>query len=234
VLSSAVTDRLERLLKEQIQVKKNRSFGLSPRKKILLLSKEDELGFSLLVMQTASALAGELGIPLFVVRLDDFVTKFTAETQDKLQIVFDAIAKLRGVYLFDKIDSIVSQSELNSFLKMVKQDNSNSLIIAATSKIQVLDDDSFSIFDDVIEYQPIEFQQIVNLLKNKLSLIDTSCMKDGNWDDLASFVKGLSYNIIMKGCEEVIKDSIINNKEKVTAIDLLNTFGKHYQRKPVK
>ncbi|WP_407251714.1 AAA family ATPase [Klebsiella pneumoniae] len=49
---------------------------------------------------TASALAGELGIPLFQVRFDALITKFMGETASKLRQVFDAIADIRGVCFF--------------------------------------------------------------------------------------------------------------------------------------
>ena len=79
---------------------------------------------------TASALAGELGIPLFLVRFDALITKFMGETAAKLRQVFDSIAEVRGVYFFDEFDAIGSQRDLvndvgeirrvlNSFLQMI-------------------------------------------------------------------------------------------------------------------
>ncbi len=111
---------------------------------------------------TASALAGELGIPLFVVRLDAFITKFMGETA-KLRQVFDAVTSTRGVYFFDEFDAIGSQRGmandvgeirriLNSFLLMIEQDDSNSVIVAATNHPDILDEALFRRFDDVVEY----------------------------------------------------------------------------------
>ncbi|WP_122693437.1 ATP-binding protein, partial [Pseudomonas viridiflava] len=78
--------------------------GLSPRRKLLLVGPPGT-GKTL----TASALAGELGVPLFVVRLDALITKFMGETAAKLRQVFDAITEVRGVYFFDEFDAIGSQ-----------------------------------------------------------------------------------------------------------------------------
>jgi SpoVK/Ycf46/Vps4 family AAA+-type ATPase len=58
---------------------------------------------------TASVLAGELGIPLFTVRLDGLITKYMGETAAKLKLIFDSLEQARGVYLFDEFDSIGSQ-----------------------------------------------------------------------------------------------------------------------------
>src|SRR3546814_10674489 len=62
---------------------------------------------------TASALAGDLGLPLFVVRLDALITKFMGETAAKLRLIFEALSRTRGVYLFDEFDSIGSARGLD-------------------------------------------------------------------------------------------------------------------------
>ena len=55
---------------------------------------------------TASALAGDLHLPLFVIQLDGLITKFMGETAAKLRLVFDALSETRGVYLFDEVDAL--------------------------------------------------------------------------------------------------------------------------------
>lgn len=228
VLSPAIAEGLHRLLKEQTQIQKIRNFGLLPRKKLLLVGLPGT-GKTL----TASALAGELGLPLFVVRLDNLMTKFMGETAAKLRLIFDVIAQTRGVYLFDEFDSIGSQRGLsnavgeirrvlNSFLQMVEQDDSNSLLIAATNHVQILDAALFRRFDDVIEYQLPESLQIVNLLKSKLTIFKTSRIQ---WEKAAELANGLSYGDITKACEDAIKDSIIHDREKVTQAALLRAIS---------
>ena len=87
---------------------------------------------------TAGALAGELQLPLFIIRLDSLITKFMGETAAKLRLVFEAMTSSRGVYLFDEFDSIGAQRALpnevgeirrvlNSFLQCIEQDTSDSL-----------------------------------------------------------------------------------------------------------
>jgi SpoVK/Ycf46/Vps4 family AAA+-type ATPase len=85
------------------------------------------------------------------------------ETAAKLRLVFDAIAQTRAVYLFDEFDSIGSERHLsndvgeirrvvNSFLQMVEQDSSDSVIIAATNHPSILDRALFRRFDDIVRY----------------------------------------------------------------------------------
>ena len=54
---------------------------------------------------SAEALAGELRLPLFVIRLESLITRFMGETAAKLRLVFDETARHRGVYLFDEFDA---------------------------------------------------------------------------------------------------------------------------------
>jgi ATP-dependent 26S proteasome regulatory subunit len=183
------------LIKEHKHVQKLRSHGLSPRKKLLLVGPPGT-GKTM----TASILAGELGLPLFIVRLESLMTKFMGETAGKLRLIFDAIEQTRGVYLFDEFDSIGSQRGnandvgeirrvLNSFLQMIEQDGSDSLLIAA--------------------------------IKSKLVTYKTSRIV---WSKAVEAAETLSYGDITRACEDAIKDAIIHNKEAVSHTDLVHSI----------
>ena len=58
---------------------------------------------------------------------------------------------------------------LNSFLMMIEQDNSNSLIISATNHPEILDYALFRRFDDIIEYELPDTDQIADVLKIRLN-----------------------------------------------------------------
>lgn len=156
ILPSALGRRLERIIKEQRQAGRIRSYGLHPRRKILFVGPPGT-GKTL----SAAVLAGELSLPLFEVRLERLITKFMGETAAKLRLIFDGIAQTRGVYLFDEFDSIGSRRGLandvgeirrvlNSFLQFIDTDSSQSLILAATNHPELLDYALFRRFDDVI------------------------------------------------------------------------------------
>jgi hypothetical protein len=109
ILDDDVSDRLNRIIKEQPQIEKLHSHGLSPRRKFLLLGPPGT-GKTM----AASALVGELNLPLFVIRLEGVITKFMGETSAKLRLVFDEIKQHRGIYLFDEFDSIgTTRSSIN-------------------------------------------------------------------------------------------------------------------------
>lgn len=224
VLSDNIQAKLDRLIKEHKHVQKLRSHGLAPRKKLLLVGPPGT-GKTM----TASVLAGELGLPLFIVRLESLMTKYMGETAGKLRLIFDAIEQTRGVYLFDEFDSIGSQRGnlndvgeirrvLNSFLQMIEQDSSDSLLIAATNHHELLDHALFRRFDDLIEYELPAKDEVVAALKSKLAAFKTSRIL---WTKAAEASNTLSYGDITRACEDAIKDAIIHNKEAVTHSDIM-------------
>jgi len=227
VLSTSVESRLHRLIKEHKHVQKLGTYGLAPRKKLLLVGPPGT-GKTL----TASVLAGELGLPLFIVRLDSLMTKYMGETAGKLRLIFDAIQQTRGVYLFDEFDSIGSQRGntndvgeirrvLNSFLQMIEEDTSDSLLIAATNHSELLDHALFRRFDDLIEYDLPEKKEIITALKSKLVSFKTSRIQ---WTKAAEAADQLSYGDITRVCEDAIKDAIIHNRETVTHANLIHSI----------
>lgn len=227
VLDDSTAIRLHRLVKEQRHQAKIRVHGLSPRRKLLLVGPPGT-GKTL----TAAVLAGELGLPLFVVRFDALITKFMGETAAKLRQVFDAIASVRGVYFFDEFDAIGAQRGfgndvgeirrvLNSFLQMLEQDDSNSVIVAATNHPQSLDYALFRRFDDVIEYGLPNKTQIVEILKNKLA--GFSVVKP-TWTSLAQLAEGLNHAELTRAVQEAIKEALIHDRESLTTTDLKKTL----------
>ncbi len=223
VLDELASNQLQRIIKEQRLLARIKEHGLSPRRKLLLVGPPGT-GKTM----TASALAGELGIPLFLVRLDSLITKFMGETAAKLRQVFDAIADLRGVYFFDEFDAIGSQRGiandvgeirrvLNSFLQMIEHDQSNSLIIAATNHPEILDYALFRRFDDVVEYHLPTPAQALDLIRSRLgSFAPRPFKKDG----LPEQAEGLSYAEICRAVDESIKDAIMHDQSKVQRVVL--------------
>jgi len=236
--SPELKEQLKRLVREQRHMVKLKNHGLSPRRKILLVGPPGT-GKT----YSASILAGELDYPLFQVRLDGILTKFMGESAAKLRQVFDAINEVRGVYFFDEFDALgahrSSQNDvgearriLNSFLQMIEQDNSNSVIVCATNHIEILDHALFRRFDDVIHYHLPSDDEIVTLLKNKLKPF---VAKSFTWNKLPEKGRGLSSAEITRAADEAIKEMLINDSPRVTmsiltnALIERNNIGQHLQ-----
>lgn len=228
VLGARTKKKLERVIREQRAIYLIRNNGLSPRRKLLLVGPPGT-GKTL----TASALAGELGLPLFVVRLDSLITKFMGETAAKLRLIFEALNQTRGIYLFDEFDSIGStrglandvgeiRRVLNSFLQMVEQDVSDSLVVAATNHVRILDKALFRRFDDVIEYDLPDRVRIVETLKIKLGAFARTKIQ---WPKVAIAARGLNYADITRSCEDAIKDAIIHERTSVTETEIVQALS---------
>lgn len=220
VLDPSVGEQIERILKEQRLNARIREHGLSPRRKLLLVGPPGT-GKTM----TAAVLAGELGVPLFLVRLDALITKFMGETAAKLRQVFDAINDVRGVYFFDEFDAIGSQRGLahdvgeirrvlNSFLQMIEHDQSHSLIVAATNHPEILDYALFRRFDDVLEYHLPTVQQAGELIRSRLARF---APKPLSLKALAAKAEGLSYAEIRRAVDEAIKEAVMHEGDRASA-----------------
>lgn len=224
VLSPALAERLRRVLVEQRQQKKLREHALHPRRKLLFVGPPGS-GKTM----TASALAGELHLPLFTIMLEGLITKFMGETAAKLRLVFDALRQTQGVYLFDEFDALGAHRNqandvgeirrvLNSFLQFLEKDTSNSLIVAATNHPEMLDRALFRRFDDVIEYTLPDPELAKEILRRKLAPFETA---DLDWSQLLSEVNGLSQAELARASEEAAKQAVLGGSTVISADALL-------------
>ncbi|MCP5424554.1 MAG: ATP-binding protein [Gammaproteobacteria bacterium] len=227
VLDDILSSQLNRIIKEQRQASQILAHGLNPRRKLLLMGPPGT-GKTM----TASVLAGELGLPLFQVRLDGLITKYMGETAAKLRQVFEATDRTRGVYFFDEFDAIGSQRGLvndvgevrrvlNSFLQMIEQDESHSLIVAATNHPEILDHALFRRFDDVLHYGLPDERHIAAMLKSRLGRM---AAKGVSWTRLASGAVGLSYAEVARASDDVLKEALIEDRKEITEEDILQAL----------
>lgn len=150
--------QLDRVLHEQRQRERLEERGFTPIHRLLLIGPPGT-GKTM----TASALAAELSLPLFTIRLDALISKYMGETSAKLRTIFDSTVRTRAVYLFDEFDAIGSQRAagndvgearriLNTFLLFLDDTQPESLVVAATNHKALLDTALFRRFDTVIGY----------------------------------------------------------------------------------
>lgn len=228
VLVDDVRVRIEKLIREQRQLDLLLHHNLTPRRK-LLLTGAPGTGKTM----TAQAIAGELGIPVFIIRLDGILSKFMGESIAKLRMIFDVMPQQRGVYLFDEFDSIGSQRHhgqdvgevkriLNSFLINIEKDASNSIIIAATNLPEMLDKALFRRFDDIIHYPlPTKEEIIAAIHKYTTGFSFDSHVE---YSRIAELALGLNYTDIAKACEETIKEMILTGAKKLHKTFLIESL----------
>ena len=231
VLPEDIEAKLRRTLLEQTQQKNLHAHGLVPRRKLLLVGPPGA-GKTM----TAGALAGELHLPLFTVVLDGLISKFMGDTAGKLHLIFDAMRTTRGVYLFDEFDAIGAKRTsdndvgeirrvLNSFLQFLEQDESNSLIIAATNYPDLLDRALFRRFDDVVEYGLPDVSLLERLLRARLIPFKTARM---GWLKAAQAAVGLSHADASRAADEAAKTAVLNGAITVTTQTLLASIEERH------
>lgn len=212
-----------RVIREYRQMAKLRLHNLEPRRKLLLYGPPGTGKTA-----TASALAHELKLPLFTIRLDGLITKFMGETAAKLRVVFEAMEDTRGLYFFDEFDAIGSDRHspndigeirriLNSFLQLLEQDASDSMILAATNLKGLLDQALFRRFDDVIRYRLPTPDEVRSVIKNRLALFQTDIDK---WSTLDEVATGLSHAEIARACDDTAKYAVMHGTKRVSASDI--------------
>ena len=223
ILRKDLAEQIARIVREQRHAAQILEHGLTPRCKLLLIGPSGT-GKTL----TASVLAGELGLPLLQVRLDSLITRFMGETAAKLRQIFNSIGHNRGIYLFDEFDAIGSQRGLtndvgeirrvlNSFLLMLEQNNSHSLIIAATNYPFILDKALFRRFDDILHYELPDKPDIIRLLRTRLERVSDKSIQ---WDCLAQRALGLSHAEVTRAANEVLKDALVHERSRVFESDV--------------
>jgi SpoVK/Ycf46/Vps4 family AAA+-type ATPase len=228
VLGGELRSRLSRVLTEQRQQERLHARGLEPRRKLLLVGPPG-CGKTM----TAAALAGELKLPLFTVLYDGLIGKLMGETASRLRLVFEAIALQRGVYFFDEFDAIGSQRSgtndvgeirrvLNSFLQFLENDNSHSLIIAATNHPELLDRAVFRRFDDVVMYGLPNPEIAHGIIESHLA---TFHLKNIDWEQVLDATVGLSQAEIARAADEAAKMVVLTGSNEIATPLLLSTLA---------
>ena len=218
-LTEAIRGRLERLVHQQQQRGRLREFNQRPSSRLLLVGPPGS-GKTL----TASALAVELHLPLFTVRLESIITRFLGESAGKLRLVFNQIAQMRGVYLFDEFDAIGGKRGigndvgeirrvLNSFLQFLEESNAtDSIVVAATNHPELLDRALMRRFDDIIEYGLPDSDGVKAMMLHRLNKMAGRSI---DWGKVLPLAEGLSQAEIARVADEATKETILAGKKLV-------------------
>ena len=231
VLPASLKEKLARVITEQHRQEALRGRGLRPRRKLLLVGPPGS-GKTM----SAAALAGELKLPLFTVLYEGLIGKLMGETATRLRLIFEAVKVQRGVYFFDEFDAIGTQRAglndigeirrvLNSFLQFLENDDSPSLLIAATNHPELLDRALFRRFDDVITYDLPTPEIARGIIENHLA---TFRLKSIDWPKVIDATTGLSQGEIARASDEAAKGAVLNGTEEIGTSTLLATLRERH------
>ena len=225
VLHDRVRRQIQEVVRQQLKRDWLREHGKTPNRRILFVGPPGS-GKTM----TAEALASDLKLPLFVIRLEGLITRYMGETAAKLRLVFDESTSRRGVYLFDEFDAVGGRRNatndvaemrrvLNSFLQFMEEPNTtDSLIIGATNHPELLDRALLRRFDLLLEFDAPSDQQIRDLVKASLSPMKFPRL---SWKPIIAAARGLSQSEIVRASEDAVKTAILDERKTLSTPDIV-------------
>lgn len=235
VLDERLLARFSEVLRQQRKRDWLREYGKTPTRRMLFVGPPGS-GKTM----TAEAVAGELSLPLFVIRLESLITRYMGETAAKLRLVFDEANKRRGVYLFDEFDAVGGQRTavndvaemrrvLNSFLQFMEEENStDSIIICSTNHPSLLDRALLRRYDQVLEFDAPSAAQTQALIMSTLAPL-----KGGRllWKKICTEAGGLSQAEIVRAVDDAVKAAILDEKNVLGTEDIVARLAERHLMK---
>lgn len=226
-LCEETKSRLNLIIKEHKRKDELFKYDLKPRAK-LLFEGNPGTGKTL----AASVIASELKMPLYKIVLESVISKYMGDTASHLKKIFKFISENHGVFLFDEFDSIGSERSnvndvgesrrtLNSFLILLEQLQSDSIVIAATNHPQILDEALNRRFDDIIKFKLPTDKEIKEFLENRLVVFKAEKI---DWERIISLSHGLSLGDINKAFDDGAKQAIFENNGVILSDHLVNSL----------
>jgi len=221
VLAPATSDKLSRVVRQQEARATLREHGQTPASHLLLIGPPGT-GKTM----TSAALAAELRLPLFTIKMESVFSRYMGETASKLRLVFDQVASVRGVYLLDEFDAVGARRGdpndvgemrriLNSVLSFMEEPNStDSIVVAATNHVEVLDHALARRFDEVIDYNLPTADEGVAILKTRLGRFKLAAKA---LKSLREDLGGLSQGEIVRAADSAMREAILDGHTEISA-----------------
>lgn len=232
-LSSDNERVLAGLLKEFRHGDQIRMKGLPVRSKVLLCGPPG-CGKTLF----AEVFAAELGLPLYIVKLDRLISSYLGETATNIRKIFEFASKRPCVLFLDEFDALARSREdasehselrrvVNSLLLFIDRLKSRGFLVAATNLDSSLDPAIWRRFDEVLWFDRPTPALIESFLLSQMKNVKCSF-------DPATYVtsfKGFSYADIERVCVMAIKSSIIRGTREVNAADFKAALSDEKRRR---
>lgn len=233
VLSAENIRVLSGLIKEFRRSDEVRRHGLSVRSKLLFCGPPG-CGKTL----CAEVFSAELGLPLYVVKLDRLISSFLGETASNVRKVFEFARKMPCVVFLDEFDGLARARDdggehnelrrvVNSLLLFIDRIHPKGFIIAATNYDQSLDRAVWRRFDEVLWFAKPDQGMIRRYLKLKFKNVATLFDPEQKAKDF----EGYSFAEIERVCLQTIKEMIVESRREVTERDFSRSLKDEKRRR---
>ncbi|WP_245286344.1 AAA family ATPase [Bradyrhizobium sp. WSM1417] len=156
--------------------------------------------------------AGELGLPLFVVKIDRLISSYLGETATNVRKIFEFARKQPCVLFLDEFDALARSRDdtsehnelrrvVNSLLIFIDRIKPKGFLVAATNLDQSLDAAVWRRFDEVIWFEKPDREMTEHFLALKFKNIKTAFDPTSQVGSL----EGYSFAEIERICVQAIK-----------------------------
>lgn len=220
------------LLREYQRGDEIRRRGLAVRSKLLFCGPPG-CGKTL----CAEVFAAELGLPLYIVKIDRLISSYLGETATNIRKIFEFSRKQPSVLFFDEFDALArarseegEHSELrrvvNSLLIFIDRIQPKGFLVAATNFDQALDPAIWRRFDEVIWFDLPDRRMASRFLRMKFKNVPLAFEPEAHLNAL----DGFSYAELDRICVQAIKSSIIDKRKQVGEKDFMESLADERRR----
>lgn len=187
---------------------------------------------------TAEAFANELGLPIFVVKLDRLISSYLGETASNIRKIFEFARKQPCVLFLDEFDALARSRDdgsehnelrrvVNSLLVFIDRIRPRGFLVAATNLEKALDAAIWRRFDEVIWFEKPGKELVKQFLVAKFKNVETTF----DAAMFASRLAGRSYAEIERISVQAIKAAIIERRREVRESDFAAAVAEENRRR---
>lgn len=235
ILEEETIKLCKEIIEEQHRADLLKSYGLSPRSRLLFAGPPGNGKTSL-----AEAIAYELMYPLLVIRYDNLIGSYLGETASRLQKVFDLARTRNCVLFFDEFETLGKERGdtretgeikrvVSSLLLQIDRMPSYTVVITASNHPELLDRAVWRRFQLRLELSNPTKKQILNYLEQ---FEQKSNIKfKTNLQQLADNLNNGNFAEIEEFCTDILRQSILQRKQdnpKEIILSRIKQWNKRY------
>lgn len=226
ILPDSVAEEFNGLIEEHNRSELLRSYGLSPRHRILLIGPPGNGKTSV-----ASALAHDLMVPLITIRYDGLIGSYLGETASRLNRVFEFARQRRCVLFFDEFDTVGKERGdvhetgeikrvVSTLLLQMDQLPSHVVIVTATNHAELLDRAVWRRFEIRLELPRPNAKQInefvsrlfaaLNISVNPKSLGLGTRLSGATYSEIEDLFRDVARRIVLEGAGADPRSVLVN------------------------